>query len=223
GAAGKIDESKYRTYEGVRVYEDTWQYGGLRFMPTNGGSVFETFTVPVLISEAKWGVNNWGRSHPNLAKAHIQYGKDNFDGYWGFSPATIPSTNGYTEFGAPPLSVGGYRPDGNRESTRAGPVVSIYSVLLLIEEQPEATMANMERLLKNFPTLNHPVYGMMDSVAVQDGTVAKCILHANTAWALGAVTNFLTDGKLRGYVDKEWGHALQPLLELEEFYFPANT
>jgi hypothetical protein len=46
-AAGKIDESKYRTYEGVRVYEDTWQYGGLRFMPTNGGSVFETFTVPV--------------------------------------------------------------------------------------------------------------------------------------------------------------------------------
>ena len=84
-------------------------------------------------------------------------------------------------------------------------------------------MANMERLLKNFPTLNHPVYGMMDSVAVQDGTVAKCILHANTTWALGAVTNFLTDGKLRGYVDKEWGHALQPLLELEEFYFPANT
>jgi hypothetical protein len=114
---------------------------------------------------------------------HIQYGKDNFDGYWGFSPATIPSTNGYTEFGAPPLSVGGYRPDGNRESTRAGPVVSIYSVLLLIEEQPEATMANMERLLKNFPTLNHPVYGMMDSVAVQDGTVAKCILHANTTGA----------------------------------------
>jgi hypothetical protein len=31
-----------------------------------------------------------------------------------------------------------------------------------------------------------------------------------------------TDGKLRGYVDKEWGHILQPLLEIEEFSIPAQ-
>lgn len=219
----KVDQSKYRTYDGVRVYEGTRSYGGYDFVPSWGGSVFETYSVPVVISEQRWGVNSWARSLPNMARAHIQYGLDEF-GYWGFSPATIPATNGYTEYGAPPMSVaGGYRPDGQRKETRdSGPVVSLYSVLLLIEHEPEAVMAEMEKLLRNFPTLNHPLYGLMDSVAVQNGTVAKCILHDDNAWALGAVTNFLTDGKLRGYVDKEWGHILQPLLEIEEFSIAPN-
>lgn len=222
-AERKVDPSKYRVYEGVRVYEGTRSFGGFDFVPSWGGSVFETFSVPVLISEQKWGVNSWARSLPNMAKAHIKHGLDEF-GYWGFSPATTPATNGYTEYGAPPMSVaGGYRPDGQRKETRtSGPVISLYSVLMLIEHEPEAVMAEMEKLLKNFPTLNHPTYGMMDSVAVQNGTVARCILHDNNAWALGAVTNFLTDGKLRGYVDKEWGHVLQPLLAIEAFSIPAK-
>jgi hypothetical protein len=146
-----------------------------------------------------------------MAKAQIQYGLDQF-GYWGFSPATIPATGGYTEYGAPPLSVaGGYRPVGQRESTRAGPVVS-----------PEAVIDAMRKLTANFPTLNHPTYGLMDSVDVQTGVVSNCALYLDNSLALGAVANYLTDGKLRGYVDKEWGHILQPLLEIEEFSIPAQ-
>jgi hypothetical protein len=217
------DPAKFRTYEGVRVYEGTRSYDGRHFMPTNGGSVFESFAVPVVISESKWGPNSWGRSHPNMAKTQIKYGLDTF-GYWGFSPASVPANAGYTEYGTPPASLGGsgYNPRGQHVATRAGPVVSLYSVLLLIEEDPEAVMANMKKLLDNFPTLNHPQYGLMDSVDVENGTVSKCLLAGNVGWALGAVTNYLTDGKLRGYVDKEWGHMLQPLLEIEEFSIPAE-
>jgi len=217
------DPAKFRTYEGVRVYEGTRSYDGRHFMPTNGGSVFESFAVPVVISESKWGPNSWGRSHPNMAKTQIKYGLDTF-GYWGFSPASVPANAGYTEYGTPPASLGGsgYNPRGQRVATRAGPVVSLYSVLLLIEEDPEAVMANMKKLLDNFPTLNHSQYGLMDSVDVENGTVSKCLLAGNVGWALGAVTNYLTDGKLRGYVDKEWGHMLQPLLEIEEFSIPAE-
>ncbi|SFB67575.1 Protein of unknown function [Cupriavidus sp. OV038] len=221
-AERSIDQSKYRTYEGVRVYEASRSFGGQSFIPTWGGSVFETFAVPIMINEQKWGTNSWARSHPNMAKAQIQYGLDQF-GYWGFSPATIPATGGYTEYGAPPLSVaGGYRPVGQRESTRAGPVVSPYSVLSLIEYEPEAVMDAMRKLITNFPALDHPTYGLMDSVDVQTGVVSNCALYLDNSLALGAVANYLTDGKLRGYVDKEWGHILQPLLEIEEFSIPAQ-
>lgn len=205
-AERSIDQSKYRTYEGVRVYEASRSFGGQSFIPTWGGSVFETFAVPIMINEQKWGTNSWARSHPNMAKAQIQYGLDQF-GYWGFSPATIPATGGYTEYGAPPLSVaGGYRPVGQRESTRAGPVVSPYSVLSLIEYEPEAVMDAMRKLITNFPALDHPTYGLMDSVDVQTGIVSNCALYLDNSLALGAVANYLTDGKLRGYVDRNGPH-----------------
>ncbi|WP_454764156.1 glucoamylase family protein [Cupriavidus campinensis] len=219
-----VDPAKFRTYEGVSVYEGTRSYQGQHFMATLGGSVFEAFSVPILISEQKWGVNSWARSHPNLAKAHVRYGHESIPGgYWGFSPATIPANNGYTEYGAPPLSLGGgYRSEGQRVDTRAGPVVSLFSVFMLMEYEPEAAMANMRKLLETFPALNHPTYGFMDSVDVVNGTVAKCMIYGDNSLALGAIANYLTNGKLRGYVDKEWGHALQPLLAIEEFSIPAQ-
>lgn len=217
-----IDGSLYRTYEGVPVYEGIRKYANYVFVPTGGGSVFEAFSVPVLIPEAKWGTGSWARSHPNQAKAQIQYGLANWGGYWGFSPASIPADGGYTEYGAPPMAVAtGYSPLGEDVARRAGPVVSPYSAFLMIEYEPQAVIDNIKRLVRRFPTLQHPQYGFMDSVDVQAGTVSRCMLLLDQGLSLGALANYLTGGKLRGYIEQEWGYALQPLLGIETFSIPA--
>ncbi|MDG2526709.1 glucoamylase family protein [Stenotrophomonas sp. HITSZ_GD] len=216
---GQDNPAQFRQYEGVRVYEHTVTYGAHRFLPNWGGSMFETFLPFVLIPETQWAPEAWGRSHPQMAAAHVRYGLDNF-GYWGFSPAMIPATRGYTEYGAPPLGIGGYSPLGQDEGARAGAVVTPHAVFLPIELEPTAALANLQKLRQHFPGVYDERYGFRDSVDVGTGTVSQCMLLLDQAMAFGAMTNYLTDGGLRRYLGNRYAARLRPAMAQEVFWYP---
>jgi len=216
---GQGNAEQFRTYEGVRVYENTVTYGDYRVMPTWGGSMFESFLPFVLIPETQWAPDAWGRSHPQMAAAQVRYGLDQY-GYWGFSPAMIPAMRGYTEYGAPPLGIGGYSPLGENEAARSGAVVTPHAVFLPIELQTTAALANLRKLRQNFPGIYDDRYGFRDSVDVGNGTVSQCMLLLDQAMAFGAMTNYLTDGGLRRYLGGRYAARLRPAMAQEVFWYP---
>lgn len=216
---GQDNPAQFREYEGVRVYEHTVTYAGYRFVPNWGGSMFETFLPFLLIPETQWAPEAWGRSHPQMAAAQVRYGLDNF-GYWGFSPAMIPATRGYTEYGAPPLGIGGYSPLGENVGARAGAVVTPHAVFLPIELETTAALANLQKLRANFPGVYDERYGFRDSVDVGTGTVSQCMLLLDQAMAFGAMTNYLTDGGLRRYLGNRYAARLRPAMAQEAFWYP---
>ncbi len=216
---GQDNAAQFREYEGVRVYEHTQTYGDFRFMPNWGGSMFETFLPFLLIPETQWAPDAWGRSHPQMAAAQVRYGLDNY-GYWGFSPSMIPATRGYTEYGAPPLGIGGYSSLGENEAARGGAVVTPHAVFLPIELQPTAALANLRKLRENFPGLYDDQYGFRDSVDVGTGAVSQCMLLLDQAMAFGAMTNQLTNGGLRRYLGGRYDAKLRPVMAQERFWYP---
>ena len=216
---GQNNPAQFRTYEGVRVYEHTSTYAGQRFLPSWGGSMFESFMPYLLIPETQWAPESWGRSHPQMAAAQVRFSLDNH-GYWGFSPSMIPATRGYAEYGAPPMGIGGYSPLGENLAVRAGPVVTPHAVFLPIEFEAAAALANLRELRASFPGVYDERYGFRDSVDVQTGTVSQCMLLLDQAMAFGAMVNYLTDGGLRRYLGGRYASRLQPLIGQEQFWYP---
>lgn len=214
---GWDNPDQFREYEGVRVYEYTQTYEGYRFMPTWGGSMFETFMPPIVIPEAAWGVNSWARSHPQMAAAQVRYGLLNF-GYWGFSPSMIPINRGYNEYGAPPLGIGGYDPHGVHDPL--GPTVTLHAVFLPIEYQTRATLDNLVKIRSNFPAIYEQRYGFRDSVDVESGAVSDCMLVLDQSMAFGAMVNYLTGGRLRQYLGNRYESRLKPIIAEEAFWYP---
>jgi len=219
---GQNNAAQFREYEGVRVYEHTLTYAGQRFMPTWGGSMFESFMPFLLVPETQWAPQSWGRSHPQMAAAQVRFGLDEY-GYWGFSPSMIPSTGGYTEYGAPPMGIGGYSPLGQNEAARAGAVVTPHAVFLPIELQTRAALANLRKLRANFPSIYDVRYGFRDSVDVSTGAVSQCMLLLDQAMAFGAMTNYLTDGGLRRYLGDRFAARLRPAIGQEVFWYPDEA
>ncbi|HYG05174.1 MAG TPA: glucoamylase family protein [Stenotrophomonas sp.] len=218
---GQDNAEQFRTYEGVRVYEHTLTYGPYRFMPTWGGSMFESFLPFLLIPETQWAPQSWGRSHPQMAAAQVRFGLGEY-GYWGFSPSMNPNSGGYGEFGAPPMGIGGYSPLGQNEAERRGAVVTPHAVFLPIELQTSAALANLRKLRANFPGVYDPTYGFRDSVDVSTGAVSQCMLLLDQAMSFGAMVNHLTDGRLRRYLGDRYAARLQPLIGQEAFWYPEQ-
>lgn len=214
---GHDNPAQFREYEGVRVYEHTLTHEGQRFMPSWGGSMFETFMPHLLIPEAEWGVGSWARSHPQMAAAQVRYGLREF-GYWGFSPSMIPANRGYNEYGAPPMGIGGYSPRGQHDPR--GPTVTPHAVFLPIEYQARATLANLAKLRDAFPAIHDERYGFRDSVDTESGEVSECMLMLDQGMAFGAMVNHLTDGRLRRYLGNRYEARLKPVIAQEEFWYP---
>lgn len=218
----KENSQQMHIYEGNQVYESTKTYSSFRYMPSWGGSMFESFMPAIIFDEAAWGAKSWGKSHPQMANAQVAYGLDNF-GFWGFSPSQIPSGNGaYGEFGAPPMGYkgDGYSPLGENQQFRAGPVVTPHAVFLLMEYKPAATIDMLNKLKVTFPSLYSETLGFRDSVDVKNGTVSNCILILDQAMSLGSAVNFLKNGKLKRYLDDRYGADLKAALSKEEFWYP---
>ena len=79
------------TYRGVPVFEGSYRYRGITFVPSWGGDMFEALMPDLFVPEATWGPNSWGRNHPATVAAQIEHGlNDASYGYWGFSPASEP-------------------------------------------------------------------------------------------------------------------------------------
>ncbi|MFG1956844.1 glucoamylase family protein [Nonomuraea sp. NPDC049028] len=224
----------WKTYLGVNVWEGTYGYRGMRFVPNWGGSMFEALMPDLVVPEAKWAPRSWGRNHPVFVKAQIEHGLNEAKyGYWGFSPSNDPR-GGYREYGVDPLGMDtpGYTSDEERTSTDPGyegcrpaqpeptaygeGVVTPHASFLALPYARAQAMDNLAKIRKNFDAYGPG--GFYDSVAVRSGAVSKWYLALDQGMVMAALGNVLTGGDLHRYFGGAGVEAkLRPVMEIEEW------
>jgi hypothetical protein len=218
-----------REYNGVRVFEGSYDYRGIRIVPSWGGSMFEALMVPLFVPEDAWAPRSWGLNHPRYVQAQKTHGLEEAGyAYWGFSPAASPR-GGYQVYGVNTLgtSCGGYLsydvgPQvSERAGTRATPshhgIVAPYASFLALRYAPQDAIANLRALRRGFSIYSE--LGFLDSVDVSTGVVSGCILAVDQGMIMAAVANALADDAMqRAFSDGLIEQAIRPLVDQEEFF-----
>ncbi len=227
-------EGVTRTYEGVAVYEGTYEYRGMRIVPSWGGSMFEALMVPLLVPEEDWATRSWGVNHPLYVRAQIEHGlKEAKYGYWGFSPSNNPD-GGYREYGVDPIGLNpdGYASDQERTLVDYGfgdcrpaqkdpkkygrGVVTPHASFLALEFDPKAALANLAKLRKNFDAYGK--LGFYDAIDVKTGKVSRSYLALDQGMIMAAIGNALTDDRLQSYFTAgAVTNVIRPLIAQEVF------
>ncbi len=226
------------THLGVPVYEGSYRYRGITFVPSWGGDMFEALMPDLFVPEERWGPDSWGRNHPATVAAQIEHGLNDAQyGYWGFSPASNPF-GGYAAWGVDamgmdtdgyPSDVQGGKYDAGFGTCRPpGPpaiygdgVVTPHAAFLALPYAKGPVLANLAKLKANFDAYGSG--GFYDAVAVGSGTVARRYLSLDQAMIMGALGNTLADSVLRrAFVTPQFERAVRPLLAQETFNVPAG-
>lgn len=226
------------TYDGVSVYEGSYRYQGITFVPSWGGDMFEALMPDLFVPETTWGPNSWGRNHPATVAAQIAHGmQDAKYGYWGFSPASNPF-GGYSAWGVDamgmdtdgyPSDVQGGKYDAGFGTCRPpGPpavygdgVVTPHAAFLALPYAQGPVLTDLAGLKSNFDAYGPG--GFYDAIAVRSGTVAKRYLSLDQAMIMGAIGNVLGGNVLKkAFVTPEFEQRIRPLLAAETFNVPAN-
>ncbi len=228
---------EWKQYDGIDVFEGALPYRGRNIVPTWGGSMFEALMVPLFVPEETWGPRSWGRNHPLFVQSQIEHGTQEAGyGYWGFSPSSDPA-GGYREYGVDMLGLdpGGYTSDEQRTDWdqsyegcgRAGEpaptadeygdgVVTPHASFLALRYAPDAALANLDKLTRNFDAYGPG--GFYDAVAVGSGIVARRYLSLDQGMIMAALGNTLAGDDMRRYVARgALQDKLEPLMRQEVF------
>ncbi|MBL7257780.1 glucoamylase family protein [Paractinoplanes lichenicola] len=223
---------------GRQVYEGSYRYRGITFVPSWGGDMFEALMPDLFVPEAQWGPRSWGRNHPATVAAQIEHGlNDAKYGFWGFSPASNPfggygvygvdamgmDTDGYPsdiEGGKYDAGFGDCRPPGPPAVYGDG-VVTPHAAFLALPYARKPVLSNLARLRSNFDAYGPG--GFYDAVAVRSKTVAKRYLSLDQSMIMGAIGNELSHDVLKkAFVTPRFERAVRPLLAQETFNVPAG-
>ena len=226
------------THLGRSVYEGSYRYRGITFVPSWGGDMFEALMPDLFVPEAQWGPRSWGRNHPATVAAQIEHGMNDAKyGYWGFSPASNPA-GGYGVYGvdAMGMDTDGYPSDvqgskydaGFGDCRPAGPdpsyvdgVVTPHAAFLALPYAKGPVMSNLARLKRDFDSYGRG--GFYDAVNVGTGQVATRYLSLDQSMIMGAIGNDLARDVLkRAFVTRDFERAVRPLLGAETFNVPAR-
>ncbi|BDV31527.1 glucoamylase family protein [Microbacterium terricola] len=222
-----------RTYRGFDVWEGVYAYDGMSFVPSWGGSMFESLMPDLLVPETKWGAKSWRLNHPITVAVQEQHAEDAGYGYWGFSPASNPF-GGYSEYG---VDLAGMRSDGymsdvektdvdidrpgctvgtNPDPEFGDGVVTPHASFLALPYDRKGVMANLAGIEDELGAYGPG--GFYDAVAVHSGTIAERYLSLDQSMIMAAIGNELTGDTLKSYfVDREMEKRLRPAMRLQDF------
>ena len=232
-----------RTYLGVSVFEGVYLYDGMRIVPGWGGSMFEALMPDLFVPEDQWGPNSWAINHPLTVAAQIHHGLiDAGYGYWGFSPSNTPE-GGYAAYGVDAIGMDPTGYPSNEDNTlvdhgfgtcpdrpaKTDPppsaytngVVTPHAAFLALRFAPDAALANLARLERNFAIYDK--WGFRDSVNVGTGTVSNSYLSLDQGIIMAAIGNALGNDMLRqAFATRQFRQALQPVISMEQFNASAS-
>ncbi|UFU02719.1 DUF3131 domain-containing protein [Ruania suaedae] len=219
------------THQGVEVFQGTYGYDEMRFVPTWGGAMFEELMPDMIVPEARWGADSWAMNHPAAVETQIRHGEEAY-GYWGFSPSSDPFA-GYREYG---VDLAGIQSDGYtsdvektdadigygdcREAANPDPeygtgVMTPHAAFLGMYYAPQAALENLDAMATDLGAYGPG--GFYDAVAT-DGTVAERYLSLDQGMVMGAVGNVLGHDALHRYFARgEVRQVLAPLIAAEDF------
>jgi hypothetical protein len=224
------------TYFGTRVYDGALPYDGTLVTPSWGGSMFEALMPQLFVPEDRWAPGSWGVNHPLTVDAQIHHGLVEAGyGYWGFSPANIPE-GGYDAYGVDGIGSDpeGYPSNEDRTlidhgypgcrdpqpdpppSAYTNGVVTPHAAFLGLRYRPQAALADLERLARDFPVYTR--LGFLDSVNVDSGAVSQSYLSLDQGMIMASLGNALGHDVLRrAFGTRDFERALRPVIGVEEF------
>jgi hypothetical protein len=229
-----------RQYEGVSVVESTYDYSGMRIVPSWGGSMFEALMPDLLVPEAEWGPDSWGVNHAATVAAQKRHGMDQTaTGYWGFSPSADPE-GGYGQYGISALSIESTavssdsrshdgatngvdlpassrsRPDTDELDGPSDAVVTPHASFLALPYDARGALDNLGRLEADLGM--YGAGGFFDAVEVESGRVASTYLSLDQSMVLAAVGNTLTGDALKAYLaNGSFEERIRPLVAQQVF------
>lgn len=162
-----------------------YEWKDLKYVPSWGGSAFEALMPTVVLKEKELAPRGLGKNNAAHVQGQIRYALEELRmPVWGMSPCSVPE-GGYSEFGAKPFGVKGYK---------AG-VVTPHASALALEYAPVEAVANLRKLAELYDI--YGAYGFYDAVTVATGKVARKYLALDQGMILLAINNYLNRGALR--------------------------
>jgi hypothetical protein len=199
---------KLKDVRGHAVFGGWYEWGGVRFVPSWGGSAFEALMPTLVLDEPRLAPANLGANDAAHATVQRRYALETL-GYpvWGMSPSATPSGVGYGEYGVRILGSLGYPPGA----------VTPHASALALAVTPAEAVANLRRLAERYDAYGD--FGLYDAVDPVTGEVAHAYLALDQAMILIAAANYLQDGVVqrRFAADPIVAHVL-PLLAAENFF-----
>ncbi len=197
-------KGKMKNYHGIDLFQGHYEYNGVKFVPTWGGSMFEALMPGMIMKEKELGKKGLGLNNQHYVDLQIAYAKEKGYSAWGLSPAATP--DGYSEFSATPLGISGYKDDGT---------VTAHASFLALEYAPQEVKENI-KVLKEMKTYSK--YGFYDSVNLNTTRVTEAYLALDQGMIMVSITNYLLDGIIRDHFhsDKIASEA-EYLIEEEDF------
>lgn len=199
---------RIETVRGHRVAGGTYEWRGVRYVPSWGGSMFEALMPAIALDERAHAPRSLGRNGEAHALIHRRYALEELGWpVWGMSPSAQPDKIDYAEFGVPELGVAGYR---------AG-VVTPHASALALPFAPEEATANLRRIAERYDAYGE--FGLYDALDPKTGAVAYAYLTLDQSMSFVALVNHLKQGSIqkRFAADPAVAPAL-PLLRDEDFF-----
>ena len=185
-----------------------YEWGGVRFVPSWGGSAFEALMPTLVLDEPRLAPASLGANALAHASVQRRYALETL-GYpvWGMSPSAAPAGAGYGEYGVRVLGSLGYPPG----------VVTPHASALALVVTPEQAIANLRRLAARYDIYGD--FGFYDAVDPVRGDVVRAYLALDQSMILIAAANYLTNGVVqRRFAADPIVAKVLPLLSAENFF-----
>lgn len=179
----QIPEGEYVTVDNHRYYNGHYEYEGIEYVPSWGGSMFEALMPAMVINEIELGTEAIGLNNARHVEGQIKYAEINDLAAWGFSPASLP--DGYSEFGAPVLGISGYEDKAT---------VTPHATFLALDYDVDAVADNLEVLTE---LGMYGDFGYYDSINLDTEEIAEAYLSLDQGMIMVSIGNYLEDGLIR--------------------------
>jgi hypothetical protein len=197
---------KNKTCLGYKMTGGYYVHGDMKYVPSWGGSMFEALMPTLIVNEKELAPKGLGMNDAAHARIQVKYALEELAyPVFGMSPSCIPE-GGYTEYGARPLGIKGYR-EG---------VATPHASFLALEFEPVECVKNLRTMLEKYNIYGE--YGFYDAVNVKTGKVAKKYLCLDQAMSFIALNNYLNNGAIRKRFHADaTAKAAEELLSAEDF------
>jgi len=200
--------ARTQTVRGHPVATGYYEWNGLRYVPSWGGSMFEALMPALLLDEARLAPDSLGANDRVHAEVQRRYALEQL-GYpvWGLSPSATPQGDGYGEYGVKVLGARGY----------ASGAVTPHASALALSVTPDAALANLRTLAAQYDIYGE--YGFYDAVDPVSGAVSYKYLALDQSMLFIALANYLNDHCIqrRFAADPIMQKAL-PMIAAERFF-----
>jgi hypothetical protein len=194
----------------VEFMGGAYEWGGERFVPSWGGSMFEALMPRLVLDEGALAPESLGRNGEQHAKMQHRYATEALRlPVWGMSPSAVPSPDGYVygEHGVNVLGSWGYQPG----------IVTPHASALALAVIPAEATRNLRTLAERYDLYGE--FGFYDAVDPRSGAVAWDYVSLDQSMTFIALANHLKDGCIqRRFAADPIVQAALPVIADEDFF-----